>query len=303
MSAVKDIELTLDPEVEDLLPAHTDDEEKAFRESVDRDGYFTDDLLYWRENGKCVLVDGYRRYRLWQSLPKNSIIPPPHVKEVKLPDRQAVKQWMIRRQLGRRNLSDTARSIYRGKLYNETKSDPTDNLKEGESPKDQNDPSGKQGTFATSAAVSVARETKSSPATVKRDGAFVDALEAIGKVNSKAKSDIEAERMKVSKQAVIAIGKLDKDGIAQALTNIRNGKKWDHKEPPKEDKRTSFNVAEIEGPPTYNFEPHIKALEKLMRFADDSKSTHGRIAEYIAVETHYRKLHAALKALEARVTA
>src|SRR5690606_37348714 len=210
---------------------------------------------------------------------------------------------MIRRQLGRRNLSDTARSIYRGKLYNETKSDPTDNLKEGESPKDHFDPSGKQGTFATSAAVSVARETKSSPATVKRDGAFVDALEAIGKVNSKAKSDIEAERMKVSKQAVIAIGKLDKDGIAQALTNIRNGKKWDHKEPPKEDKRTSFNVAEIEGPPTYNFEPHIKALEKLMRFADDSKSTHGRIAEYIAVETHYRKLHAALKALEARVTA
>ena len=37
--------------------------------------------------------------------------------ELDLPDRESVKEWMIKNQLGRRNLTPQEASYYRGKLY------------------------------------------------------------------------------------------------------------------------------------------------------------------------------------------
>lgn len=53
---------------------------------------------------------------------------------------------------------------------------------------------------------------------------------------------------------------------------------------------------------SFNFSPHIKSLEKLMRFADSVKEHKGRIKEYVAVEKSYRDLHGSMKALEERVS-
>ncbi len=54
----------------------------------------------------------------------------------------------------------------------------------------------------------------------------MDALAAIGKVNSKAKADIVNGTLKVPKKDVIALGKLPGDEIARALKDIRMGYDW-----------------------------------------------------------------------------
>jgi hypothetical protein len=220
MCTISDTKIEIDDEFEALLPAHSEAESKALREAVERDGYFTDELLYWRDGDKNLLIDGHQRLGLYKSLPLNSIIPPPHVKEVKLPDRHAVILWMLRRQLGRRNLSDKAASIYRGRLYNELKSEHGTN--QHTAPKG----GGITNDTSSNAAKIVAKETNKSVPTVKRDGAYIEALDAIGKVNAKAKADIETGSLKLSKKDVTAIGKLDPPGIGKALANARGGKKW-----------------------------------------------------------------------------
>lgn len=288
-----EIEITIDPEFRDLLPAHSPEEAKAFREAVERDGKFTDNLIVWREKGKLLLLDGHRRFDLWCSLPDDTIIEPPNVDEISLPDRHAAKLWMLRRQLGRRNLTETQAAIFRGRLYNERKADPAGNLKVGtakpapeKSPKCHSDTSGKQGINGTSVAEEVAAETNSSVSTVKRDGAFSEALDAIGKVSPKAKADIESESMSLPKKDVIAIGKLGRDGIAAALKNVRNGKRWDA---PKDDKRTSFDVAEIEGvkpaidPNKETIAAINKAVGSVSRALLRASEIHGKGKHYKAI--------------------
>mgnify|MGYP007002397271 CR=1 FL=1 len=41
--------------------------------------------------------------------------------EIDLPDKEAVKEWIIKNQLGRRNLTSQEASYYRGKLYESRK--------------------------------------------------------------------------------------------------------------------------------------------------------------------------------------
>jgi hypothetical protein len=208
-----DVELTVLEELESLLPPHSDLEAEEFRKSVEATGKFDDAIVYWGPDR--VVIDGHKRLRLWESLPADTKIPPPKVREELLPDIGAVRKWMIRRQLGRRNLGENQLSILRGKLYNETKRLPG----RPEINVVAND-------LINSPAEDVAEETNSTAETVRKDGAFVDALDAIGAVNGKAKADIESGSLKVSKADVRKIGKLDADGIGAAIKNLRNGRKW-----------------------------------------------------------------------------
>lgn len=92
-------DVTIDPELEAFLPASTDEEKAALRESVEQDGW-TDPIIVWLNYGH--IVDGHHRYRLWQELgsdPDNC----PEIVEKKFADKLAVKKWMFRRQEGRRN--------------------------------------------------------------------------------------------------------------------------------------------------------------------------------------------------------
>lgn len=230
MTTVKDITLTIDPELEELLPHHTAEEEQALKEAVDKDGHFTDDLLYWRHNGKLILIDGHRRYRLWKTLPDNTPIAPPHVKEVHLPDRDAVVEWMIRRQLGRRNLDPDSASELRGRLYNQKAKSAKNQANESLRHSAEN-PGGRPASPEREAARAVAQEAGVSERTVRRDGEYATALDAIGSVNSKAKHDIESKVLKVSRKDVIAIAK--SGDIPAALKNLRNGKKWNDGAPRK----------------------------------------------------------------------
>ena len=94
--------LTIDPEFQDMIPPLTEEEREMLESSILKEGCETP-LAIW--NG--VIVDGHNRYEICQ---KHSI--PFAVLEKEFASREEALLWIIRNQLGRRNLN----SFQRGEL-------------------------------------------------------------------------------------------------------------------------------------------------------------------------------------------
>lgn len=100
-------DITIDKDLEALLPPLTIDESAELKASVLADG-FSDPLVVWL--GHRLLVDGHNRYRLWQDEFASDPDKAPEIVGRKFADRSAVEAWMIHRQLARRNLTAAQRT-------------------------------------------------------------------------------------------------------------------------------------------------------------------------------------------------
>ena len=92
--------LTVDPEFRDLIPPLNEEELKLLEESLVADGCESP-LIVW--NG--VIIDGHNRYAICR---KHDI--PFSIQEKNFDTREEVMLWMLRNQLGRRNLNNYQRS-------------------------------------------------------------------------------------------------------------------------------------------------------------------------------------------------
>lgn len=222
-----DIELTIDPEFEGLLPAHSPEESAELKAAVEADGRFTDPILFW--HGENVVLDGHQRMKLWQSLPEDTPIPPPQVRPIKLLDRNAAILWVFRHQLARRNLTPQQTKLFRGRVYKALKKP------EGRPPKPRENKAQDE-KRAQNAHVSekgrtgedVGKKFGVNQSTVRRDAAFADALDTIRKTNLKFAVDVEEGRLKVAAADVIAAAALPSKHRGKALVNIRSGRPVDH---------------------------------------------------------------------------
>ncbi len=119
-----------------------------------------DDSIY-------VLIDGHNRLEICK---KNNL--PFDIYILSFTSIKEAKDYMINLQLGRRNLSPTQISYFRGLRYNNEKTDKINNLSQNY-PKGQNDPSG------NSTAERLSKEYNVSPKTIKRDAEFAKGMEMI----------------------------------------------------------------------------------------------------------------------------
>lgn len=92
-------DLTVDPEFRDLIPPLNEEELKLLEESLVADGCESP-LIVW--NG--VIVDGHNRYAICR---KHEI--PFAIQEKNFSSRDDAMLWMLRNQLGRRNLNNYQR--------------------------------------------------------------------------------------------------------------------------------------------------------------------------------------------------
>lgn len=101
-------DLSVDPEFKSLIPPLTEDEYAQLLDNIDRDG-FREPITVWLNHG--IVLDGHNRLAIWQSLYQNADDPKyePAIVEMPFADRQAARDWIIRNQLGRRNLTPAAR--------------------------------------------------------------------------------------------------------------------------------------------------------------------------------------------------
>ena len=92
--------IIIDKEFQSLLPPLSPDEFKQLEENCVKEG-IRDALIVWKQpDGNDILIDGHNR---WNISVKHGGIPF-QIKRMEFPDRGAVKLWIIRNQLGRRNL-------------------------------------------------------------------------------------------------------------------------------------------------------------------------------------------------------
>jgi len=98
-----------------LIPLREDElqllEQSVLTESI------RDPLVVWnRNNGEYVLLDGHHRYELAQKHGLNF-----SVVEMEFDNETDAVQWVLRNQLARRNLTDEQRTLVLGRLYNQMK--------------------------------------------------------------------------------------------------------------------------------------------------------------------------------------
>ncbi len=98
---VKPRAIIIDDEFRGIIPPLTDEELRLLEESINQEGC-RDPLVVWKETN--ILLDGHNRHRICQSIGAEF-----SVVELSFPDRSAATQWIIKNQLGRRNLTNFQR--------------------------------------------------------------------------------------------------------------------------------------------------------------------------------------------------
>lgn len=206
----------------DLLNDLDDRSAAELEKSIKAEGV-RDPLVVWKE--KNAIIDGHNRLKIIKKLDL-----PYTTKEMSFPDIEVVQEWMIRNQLGRRNLTADRFDYYLGKLYNAEKqtSDKPGNL-------------GGVREKGIDTAAKLASEFGVSERTVRRAGEAaigVDKLEQIkGKLAKQKQLDGKGE---LTKPELTELGKLPNAAIGtkflDKLSQIKNASKSKKDEAKKEQK-------------------------------------------------------------------
>ncbi len=115
------MQITVDNELKSYIRPLKDEEYEKLKESILIEG-IRDPLVVWQG----ILLDGHHRYKIAQEHNLEY-----KIVEIELPNKEAVKEWIIKNQLGRRNLTEQEASYYRGKLYESRKQHPYVHPKSG----------------------------------------------------------------------------------------------------------------------------------------------------------------------------
>lgn len=165
-------QIVIDTEFQNLIRPLSGEERKELKESLSSCGLLMP-LVVWRHEGKTILVDGHNRLSLWKEFDGFDADFEFKTQELYFGNRDNVKEWIIKNQLGRRNLSPDDFKLLVGQLYNQRKKTKAEAGSKGGASKGQND------TCLESTAEAVAAETGVSPATVQRAGKLAAKVEKI----------------------------------------------------------------------------------------------------------------------------
>lgn len=158
--------IKIDPEFRDLIPPLSNEELDNLHTSISLDGCLAP-LIVWKQEG--ILLDGHNRYAFCKKCDYDF-----QVTEIKLPHRESAINWIIKNQLGRRNVSPDVAARLRGMLYISRKKEHGGDRKSEES-------SGKSCHLIESKTrEAVAKETGVSPRTIANDATYAEACDKLG---------------------------------------------------------------------------------------------------------------------------
>jgi len=152
-SSDADDDIKIDKVFAALIPPLSKDEYAQLEQSVLAEGC-REPLIVWK--GKNILLDGHNRLSICR---QHNL--PFKMNALEFPDREAAEAFILKNQLGRRNLSGEAASYLRGKRYLSEKQSHGGERKKANAT-DQND--------RLDTAKRLAEEYKVGEATIRRDG-------------------------------------------------------------------------------------------------------------------------------------
>lgn len=112
MNTIKTSDLKVNPVFDNLLPTLHGEELTILTEIIGTDG-IEEPVKVWGD----TIIDGHNRVRIAKELGIESVPVTPMYFE----SEEEAKVWILRNQLGRRNITDQQRSLFVGQLYEERK--------------------------------------------------------------------------------------------------------------------------------------------------------------------------------------
>lgn len=210
-------DLVIDREFKELIPPLAPDEYKQLEDSILDVGFESSrgKIITWRG----IIIDGHNRYEICCK----------HDIEFKAEEvswvntREEAVLWIIKNQLGRRNLSPEQMDYYRGKQYNMEKKLVTNESGKNQHTKleGQNDPQPKKQNTAER----IAEQHNVSPATIKRNAKKADTIDAIGDISPVAKNKILAGEVEIKSKDLERMNDKFSDCINDVVQQIENGVK------------------------------------------------------------------------------
>ena len=155
-------DILIDSEFAALIRPLSAGERQQLEENIVEHGGARDPLVVWASKGKLTILDGHNRYEICTRLEL-----PFDVHEIRFKAREDATHWIVKNQLGRRNLTADSFTYLLGLDY---KLEKKANGKRGPEKPDQNEQA-----FTT--AERIAKEVGVSPATVRRAEKFYDEVE------------------------------------------------------------------------------------------------------------------------------
>lgn len=202
------VELKIDKEFKEKIPPLTDAEFEQLRENILADGEVYEPIVTW----DGVIVDGHNRWRVIQENPQI----PFRTKEMDFADKWAAFEWMYRKQLGRRNLSDEQKTYLLGKLYEARKNCYGGDRKSSRQNGDMK-PNGRTVQI-------IAKEQGVGSKTVERAEHFAKGLDAIREVSPAAADKVLDGKAGVSKQTIAEMRNADGEEVKEVAKAIEEGK-------------------------------------------------------------------------------
>lgn len=193
-------ELRIDPEFRDKIPPLTDAEFEQLRENILKDGEVYEPICVWHG----TIIDGHNRWKVIQENPEI----PHRFKEMEFDDKWAAFEWMYRKQLGRRNLTDEQRTYMIGKMYEARKKSKGNHGEHGEDGRylsRQNEDKGPARTARL-----IADEVGVGRSTVERSERFAKGVDTLRGESPEAADIVLRGKSGMSKSQVSDIRNMDK---------------------------------------------------------------------------------------------
>lgn len=218
--------ITVLPELEKLIFPLSDEEFQQLQDNIRAEGC-RDPLVLWQQSEEeYVLVDGHNRYKICQLLGVEFKLT---VKE--FADIEAVKDWMINNQLGRRNVTEETRSWLRGLQYKREKKKQgwqVGGLSEEEQANEAAaQPKGAKAAKGEKRTVEkLAKQHNVSTSTIQRDEKFVEAVEKMTGDDLSLRKKILNKQVKVPKTQMISMAGEEEDDLRRVGEELAKGKDW-----------------------------------------------------------------------------
>lgn len=205
------MELSIDPEFKKWIMPLRDDEFRGLEENIMQYGC-TQPLDTW----KGILIDGHNRYKICQ---EHGIYFEIH--EMEFDSRDDAKNYMIRNQLARRNVTPEQRDYLMGKLYSEQKQNSFENLNRDRSAMPQSE--------APRKSEQIGEQFNVNHATVERAEKYANAVDVIAdNCGHDIRDKILSRSIDVTKKDVIRLASMSHREQQAAISKIRTGMKGKH---------------------------------------------------------------------------
>lgn len=195
--------LTINPEFKNLIPALQEDEYRLLEDSLIEDGC-RDPLIVWNN----TLIDGHNRYELCKKHGIDFAI-----KEKFFESEDEAKLWIIKNQLGRRNLSDHDRRIMIGLIYKAEKKAPGGTGSNQHTVQLSEKSTAAQGGTARK----IASEFDISRDTVLNSENYLDGFEKIKEIDPAEAKKIEQGKSKLTKTKIQNLRKAEPEEVKEVI--------------------------------------------------------------------------------------